>query len=178
MTVDGVFWFCALAGSGMFVIQFILSLIGVTDHEHSDMSDVGDEHKFKWLSIQAIAGFLMMFGWTALTCQNEFALPVTLIVSIAFGIGFIAIFISSSIFKLARKLHSSGTVFSVDEAIGKEAVVYHRIPKGGRGKITVNVQQFTHEIDAINHNQEEISSFTRVQIIKKQDDNTVVVVAI
>lgn len=50
-----------------------------------------------------------------------------------------------------------------------------RIPKGGVGKISVSLYNFTHEIDAIAHNSGELSSFTRVKIIEKKDNNTVVV---
>src|ERR1700722_8246555 len=81
-----IFLFCALAGSGMFLIQFITNIFGVVDHDNFDVSeavsdnvhdtchDSADARKFKWLSIQTITGFLLMFGWTAVTCQNEFGL--------------------------------------------------------------------------------------------------------
>ena len=69
---DSIYWFCALAGSGLFAIQFLLSLFGVIA---DDMDDAGEmDGKFKFLSKQAITGFLMMFGWVGLTCQKEFAL--------------------------------------------------------------------------------------------------------
>jgi hypothetical protein len=172
------FWFCALAGSGMFAIQFLLNLFGVADHDDLDAGDVGDEGKFKRLSMQAISGFLMMFGWTALTCQKEFGFQGLSTISISFAIGLLTIFITSSIFKIAKKLQSSGNVYNLDEAIGKEAFVYHRIPKGGVGKISISLQHLTYEIDAIANNQEELPSFTRVQVIKTKDGNTVVVKAI
>lgn len=185
--LGSIFWFCALAGSGMFLIQFIINIFGMGDHDTFDTSDISsdtihdggqdsaDARTFKWLSMQAITGFLMMFGWTAITCQNEFGLedPITIGISLASGI-FTALIIRS-IFKLAKKLRSSGSIYRIEDAIGKEAYVYQCIPKGGRGKVSMSLQNFTHEINTISHHYEELPSFMRVKIIEKSDENTVIV---
>lgn len=78
-----VFWFCALTGSGMFFIQFIINIFSGTNHDNFDAGDTtnasnnsADARNFKWFSMQAITGFLMMFGWTAITCQREFGLKI------------------------------------------------------------------------------------------------------
>lgn len=177
-----IFWFCALAGSGMFFIQFIINIFGGNDKDNFDAheipdtnTDSADVRKFKWLSLQAITGFLMMFGWTAITCQNEFGLKNISTIGIAVASGVLAALIIRSIFKYAKKLQSSGSIFRIEDAIGKEAYVYQSIPKNGTGKISISLQNFTHEIDAISYNCEALSSFSRVKIIKKQDDHTVVV---
>jgi len=146
-----LFWFCALAGTGMFIIQFLLTLFGA---EGPDSIDDGGAHidsmNFKWLSRQAITGFFIA--------------------------GLITVFITGFIFKIAKKLHSSGTVFNLEDAIGKEAIIYQEIPKNGMGKITLSLQDFTREIDAISSHQEDLPSFTSVYIIKKTDEKTVLVV--
>lgn len=182
-----IFWFCALAGSGMFFIQFVINILGVADHDSFDVSDVvsdnvqdagsdsADARTFKWLSMQTITGFLMMFGWTAITCQNEFELKNITTIGISLAVGIFTIFIIHSIFKLAKWLKSSGSIYKIEDAIGKEAYVYHRIPKGGIGKISMTLHHFTHEIDAISHYPEDLPSFMRVKIIEKKDDSTVVV---
>lgn len=174
-----IFWFCALAGTGMFFIQFIMNIFGVVDQGDADFPEAGqdssDTRNFRWFSMQAITGFLMMFGWTAITCQNEFGLQNFPTIGISFSVGMLAALIIRSIFKLAKMLHSSGSTYRIEDAIGKEAYVYQAIPKDGIGKISVSLQHLTHEIDAISHDSEELSSFTRVKIIEKKDDNTVVV---
>lgn len=147
----------------MFLIQFILYFLG-TDHD--DLDD-GSSQNFKWLSKQAITGFLMMFGWVGLAAKKELGYSPLLATAIAVAAGAVAMFVSGSIFKAARKLRSSGTVFRIDEAVGKEAAVYQRIPKGGVGKVTLSLQDLTHELDAISLNGEEVASFSQVQIIKK-----------
>lgn len=180
---DTIFWFCALAGSGMFIIQFILNLLGIADQDSfnvseggiSDQTDYQDAGKLKWLSMQAITGFLMMFGWTAITCKNEFDCQNLTTIAISIAIGLFAAFTISSILKLARTLQSTGSKFRIEDAIGKEAYVYQSIPKNGTGKISISIQGFTHEIDAITQHHEELPSFTRVKIININNGSSAVV---
>lgn len=164
-----IYRFCAYTGSGLFAIQLVLAFLGAND------DDFEGGYHFKWLSKQAIAGFLMMFGWVGLTCINELGFTTLFATFIATLAGLIATLIISLIFHLASKLRSSGTVFRIDEAIGKEASVYQRIPKGGAGKISLALSDLTHEIDAISNDGEEIDSFTKVKIINKADHRTVIV---
>lgn len=183
-----LFWFCALVGTGMLFFQLLLNIIGVVDIDGFDANDgtvadnshdpnrnSSDVRRFKWLSVQAITGFLMMFGWTSITCQKEFGLQNTTAIGISIVVGVLSAVISGSIFKFTKKLQSSGSVYRIEDAIGKEAFVYHRIPKGGMGKISISLHHFTHEIDAVTYHTEELPSFTPVKIIEKKDDNTVVV---
>jgi hypothetical protein len=76
---------------------------------------------------------------------------------------------------LAKRLQSTGSVYRIEDAIGKDAYVYQSIPKGGVGKISVSLNHFTHEINAVSYDSKELPSFTLVKIIEKKDDNTVVV---
>ncbi len=172
---DPVFWFCALAGSGLFALQLTFSAIGTHhDADHGEFDTV----KFKWLSKQALTGFLMMFGFIGLTCRKEFELSGAASAMVALGGGAVAMLITALIFGGAKKLRSTGTVFRIDDAVGKEAMIYQRIPKDGVGKVSVSLHNFTHEIDAISPCAEDLPSFTPVQIIKKADDKTVLVVPI
>ncbi len=170
---ESLYWFCALTGTGLFMIQLILTFIGLGDQEVDEAGvDVG---KVKWLSRQALTGFLMMFGWTALTSQKELFLDTlsTLILSITIGI--ITVFFSGLIFNLVKKLQSPGSVFRIEEAIGKIGTTYHDIPKGGIGKILISINDMTQEINAVSQNREMIPSFTTIKIINILDTNTVII---
>jgi hypothetical protein len=175
--MSSFFFFCALAGSGMFLIQFAISLFGMNDVGNSDGSLSSSDLKVvKWLSMQTISGFLMIFGWIALACQSEFELSIGSTIGISLGSGLFAARMIQLIFAFAKKLRSPGTVYRIEDAIGKEGYVYQNIPKGGKGRISVALQQLTHEIDAISYNEEEIPSFHRIKIIDKSDDNTLIVI--
>lgn len=174
---DAFFWFCALSGSALFAIQLFLTLLGVMDYDDIDGSSDVDAGKVKWLSKQALTGFLMMFGWTALAGKHELGLSQTMTVITSCAAGVLTILVIGWLFKIARKFRSTGTVFRIDDAVGKEAVVYQQIPREGVGKITVSLHNLTHEIDAVSLNGE-IQSFVNVEIVKKLDDKTVLVVPI
>lgn len=176
ITTTNLFWICALLGTGLFAIQLFLSFLGSGDHG----GDISLEHDFevgnvKWLSRQAITGFLMFFGWTAITCQEEFQLSTGLSSLIGFGAGAIAVLLNAFIFDMMKKLQSPGHVFEIDAAIGKEATVYQQIPEKGTGVITLSLGEMTFQLDAVSLKQEAIPSFARVTVIKKLDNKTVVV---
>ncbi len=177
LSKDTFYWFCALAGSGMFIIQFVLTLFGI-GHDGADDHGHFDVQNFKWLTKQTLTGFLMFFGWVGLTCKKEFVMTNTASAACACVGGLIAVVVTAFIFKMAKKLRSPGAVFRIDDAIGKEAYVYQRIPKNGLGKISMSLNNHTHEIDAMAMTHEEISSFTQVQIVKKMDDKILIVVPI
>ena len=179
---ETLFWFFALSGSAILFIQLILNLVGLSAHHDIGDTDIDtgeiDTSNFKWLSKQALSGFFMMFGWIGLSCIKEFEFNIFLSLAIAFIAGVLAMFVSGFIFKIARKLHSSGTVFKIEDAIGLEAMIYQQILKKDKGKILISLDNLTREIDAIALNEEEIPSFTKVKIIKKVDENTVSVIPI
>src|SRR2546425_1112799 len=93
---DALFWCCALTGSALFLIQFVLNFLGAVDGGDGDSS--GD---FKWLSKQAITGFLMMFGWVGLTCKKEFDFTNVSASGVALIGGAVAMSITGFIFKMA-----------------------------------------------------------------------------
>ena len=173
MNQEIFFWFCALSGTGLFLIQFMLNLLG-SDAETDDHPLYG----FKWISRQGVTAFLTLFGWVGLAGIKELELSLLLTTIMASVAGAAAMFVTGLIFYFSKKLHSTGNVFKLEEAIGKEAAVYQRIPKDGVGKISLALQEMSYEIDAVSLDGKEIDSFSSVQIIRKKDDATVVVVPI
>lgn len=177
MDASSLFWFCALLGSGLFVLQLLFSLLGGLGSDDLDEGGLDLEAgKIKWLSKQALTGFLLFFGWVGLTCKKEGHFSDALSYAIAIASGLVCMLATAWLFKMAKKLHSPGTVFRLEEAVGKEAIVYQRIPREGAGKISLSLHGMSYEIDAISGTAEQIESFTKVQIIRKSDDTTAVVI--
>ena len=172
---DAIFWFFAIVGSGLFVIQFVLSLTTMSDGDNLGENGALDALRVKWLSKQALTGFALMFGWTGLACKNEFGCPLSLTIILSLMAGFATTLITGFLFKGANRLHSTGTVFNLAGSIGKEATVYQHIPKNGTGKISVSIDHIVHEIDAVSLNGKEICSFCTVSISKVIDDKTLAV---
>lgn len=160
---ETIFWFCALSGTGLFLIQLLLSLCGITHLDEMDHS--GAEH-WLWLSRHTLTGFLLFFGWTGIFWKS-FALSI--------AAGSLAAFFVRLIYRASKALESQGTVFDINHVVGKEAVVYQRIPQGGTGKILIHYHDITYEVEAVALDSREIPSFARVIIINKRDDNIAIV---
>jgi hypothetical protein len=100
-----VFWFIAIIFSVLFLIQFILLLIGCdTDSGSLDHpGDVGSfDHEFSALSVRSIIAFFTFFGWTGvLAIRNDFS--VWLAVLFASLTGLAAMFlVSYMIYKFSQ----------------------------------------------------------------------------
>lgn len=160
-----IFCFAAVCGTVLFGFQLLLTCMGLIDFEAAER-----------LSKHALTGFLMLFGWTGLGCSEELHFSLMASTMIAFCCGILSIVVVGYIFKWAKILKNPGNVFQIEELIGRQATVYHRIGIEIPGKITLSLNEITYEVDAISNNREEIPSFTEVLIIKKIDPNTVSVI--
>jgi len=114
------FYYTALLGTGLFVIRFILSLFLSDSDDYDDGDgDFDDAGNIRWFSIQTVTGFIMMFGWAGLTCHREYELNSFVAFAVAFLVGVGAMFVTSYIFKFSKRFKSTGTVFDVEDSIGR-----------------------------------------------------------
>jgi hypothetical protein len=176
------FWFCALCGTGFFLINTVMSMISGVDtdldivshhttHEGIDSPDAA----FQLISLTSLTGFVMMFGWIGLTCYEQFHLDPLMTFLCALSAGFITMYLTAKIFQSAKRLASNGSVFDISQALGKVAVVYARIPVDGKGQIQIAISSLTHELDAISSDNVVIESNTHVEVIRILDNATVIV---
>ena len=93
---------------------------------------------FKFLSLQGLTAFFMMFGLVGLALlKAEFAVILTI-----FGgaiAGLFTVWIISIIFAQMRHLQSEGTL-DIQNAIGEVGSVYLTIPANGPGQVQLSVQ--------------------------------------
>ena len=175
LSKDTLFWYATLFGALAFIIQAAITLFGANLEEGSEELDLGN---LKWLSKQALTGFLMIFGLSGLACRREFDLTLIPSILVSACAGCLAVYLNALIFKGAKSLKSPGSVFKIEDAIGKKATIYQKIPKNGIGKISISLNDLTHEIDAMSYEAKDLESFTHVEVIKKADEKTVFVVPI
>lgn len=156
-------WFTlpAAVGTFFFVLRLVLMLVagdvhdGVSDGDigadgfDGHVGDGGHDHpdssqSFKVLSIQAVATFLMGFGWGGLGAYrgSDLDLVPSLAIAVLFGAGMV--WLLSVLLKFVYGLESSGNI-SIRSALGRSGVVYVTVPaeRSGRGqvKVTVNGRQ-------------------------------------
>ena len=163
-----VFWGCALISSAIFLIQAVLTLIGM-DHD-MDM-DVGGDFDgdtmdaggaMSLFSVRSIVNFFVGFGWTGVGFANDIHSNVVLfvlatIVGLCFSYAYI--FLRGKM----RKLEHNGA-YKPEDSIGKTCDVYLHIPAGGMGKVQVSINGSIHELDAVS-NGADIPTGKRVKVV-------------
>ena len=164
---ENTYLFCAIFGTTIFAIQFILTLVGFghggedadgdgipDDLEGGDASDIGhvdasqasDVLHVNFFSLKSIMAFIAFYGWGGLCFKHlgwgGFA--------IALLSGIIMMVIISVLIALLLKMQQSGNITPKDY-IGKSGSVYLSIPanRAPGGKATVKLDACTREIDAV-----------------------------
>jgi len=171
-----IFWGCAVVASLIFLVQMVLTLIGMdssdmdVDFDGANTMDLGGG--LNLFTIKNFIGFLVGFGWAGVCFYNSITSPLLVIlVAVIVGLLFVGIFVV--IYKQTKKLEHNGA-FQIDEVKGTTVSVYLRIPAQGSGKGKVQVSQngSVHELDALTDG-EEIPSGAKVKVVEIVDNETV-----
>lgn len=174
-----IFWGCAVVASLIFLVQMVLTLIGMdssdmdVDFDGANTMDLGGG--LNLFTIKNFIGFLVGFGWAGVCFYNSITSSILLIlVAVIVGLLFVGIFVV--IYKQTKKLEHNGA-FQIDDVKGTTVSVYLRIPAQGSGKGKVQVSQngSVHELDALTDG-EEIPSGAKVKVVEIVDNETVKVV--
>lgn len=146
-------WIIALLVSLIFVIQLILTIIGMdgSDGVDADFDSNFDDGgaPFQLFSFRNLTNFLLGFSWGGIAfydnISNKFLLTI---VALLIGISMLVLFflIIRQIMKLAQN-----NVMKMESAIGETCEVYLTIPGEGKGKgkVHVKVNQTLRELDAM-----------------------------
>lgn len=157
--IGSVYFYIALFFSIIFVIQTILTFVGMGDSFELDADFDGevdvDVDTFEFLglpfhlfSIRGIIAFFMMFGWVGYTMETS-EINSVLTFFVAFLAGFIMLIIIGLIYYFVQKLGESGNV-DLKSSIGKTCEVYLPIPanRTGHGKVHITLNEALREIEA------------------------------
>lgn len=176
------FWTIACCASLVFIIQTIMTFIGLgtdTDVDAGPMDGSVDSMEDGALSgvfsFRNLINFLLGYGWAGVLLHDSIDKGWLLqLVAIVVGLAFVLAFVF--MFRQVMKLSHDGS-FKMQEAVGLKADVYLRIPaaRSGRGKIQVSVKGSIHEIDAMTDNDTEIATGGQVQIVEVLGDDLLLV---
>ncbi|MDO4461602.1 MAG: serine protease [Bacteroidia bacterium] len=178
------YWIIAIATSLIFIIQTLLTFIGI-DHTDVDFQFTGDVEAsaghtldtggpMQLFTIRNIINFLLGLGWGGICWSSMVEDKVILtILAIATGIAFVAIFLF--ILKGLMGLESNGA-YKIDDCVGSVCDVYLRIPaaRSGAGKVQVSINGSIHELAAITDG-DLLPSGAKVKIESLIDKHTVLV---
>jgi membrane protein implicated in regulation of membrane protease activity len=167
-----VFWYIALPVSLIFLIQAIITIMGLSADSDIDME--GDLDSMHIFSFRNLINFLLGFSWAGIGFYSAYSSKnVVLIISILVGLAFVVgfFYLITALNKLAED-----NSFKIEEALGKNAEVYLRIPgkRSGKGKILVSVKGSLKELDAMTDD-DQIPTGANVQIIDIEGKNILIV---
>lgn len=155
-TLQQVFWACAAVASLVFVVQMVLTLMGMdttsADFDAPDMGAMdGDTMdaggSVSLFSIRNLVNFLLGFGWAGV-CFDSVVPNRFLLVLLAILVGLAFVWMFFALFKQLKRFEANGA-FNIRNCLGRTANVYLRIPAHGKGKIQISINGASQEIDAI-----------------------------
>jgi membrane protein implicated in regulation of membrane protease activity len=191
-----IYLICAIVGCTIVVLQIVLQAFGLFGEAEVDAGDMdvdvdvdvavdadtdaaGPEGHgnvfFGFLSFKALCAFVGIFGLVGLALF-ETKLPMQGRIALSFASGVAGMLLVGWMMRGLAHLQASGTV-NLRNAVGRTATVYLRIPAEGRGhgKVTVEVQGRSMEINAVTDG-EELPTGTRVTVLAMEGDDTLKVV--
>lgn len=171
------FLICAGLGGALVLLQFLAGVFGIGgdhpagDHDHAlgdHGHDADHDHGENWflglLTLRAVCAAVAFFGLGGLTAAY-YQLDTPAQLGSAFGAGFIALYLVATLMKMLYRLKADGTV-RVEDSVGATGTVYLRIPanRSGPGKVTLNLQNRTVELEAFTAN-EELPTGTPIRVV-------------
>ena len=151
--IDILFAVMALIGTVLFLIYFILILVGgvadgVLEVAGFDADfDMGAEGIFHMLTIQGILSFIMMFGISGLAVTQSDGGDL-LAIAVAVVSGIFSMWIIGKVFQVMKSLEVDGTV-KHSLAVGAQGKVYMTIEAGQTGQVQVEFQNAMRTCDAV-----------------------------
>jgi membrane protein implicated in regulation of membrane protease activity len=156
------FLVCAGAGGTLILLQFLAGALGLGgDHADAGHHEFGADHAHdghdhgsegNWflglLTFRSLAAAVAFFGLGGLTAAY-YDLPNSAQLAAAALSGFAALYLVATLMKALYRLRADGTV-KLSQAVGRTGTVYLRVPaeKRGPGKVTLNLQNRTVELEA------------------------------
>jgi len=166
-----VFYWIAIPSTIIFGIINLSSLIGFGGSDFdSNLDDVCSD--FSIFTLKNLLAFLTMFSWSGMACI-KFGFGALATLSISTGAGVLMVTILSSLFLLMNKLINEN-IPRIADAVGKNAKVYCKIPKNGRGQVSVVINGSLHTIDAVTKNGKSFNTGDSVEIVEAKETELVV----
>lgn len=180
-----VYWVIALITSLVFLIQMVLTFIGIGDADadtdfggdtdFSDGSTLDAGGAMQLFTMRNIINFLLGLGWGGVCLYSVIPNAVVLsIVAILVGVAFVYVFIL--IYRQMRRFEKNGA-FDIKECVGHTVDVYLTIPakRSGSGKVQVSFYGSVQELAALTDSDSPIRSGAKVRILEIVDGGTVLV---
>ncbi|HPK09956.1 MAG TPA: hypothetical protein P5235_11125 [Saprospiraceae bacterium] len=167
---EQIIWGIAILSTGIFLLQIIISLIGMDADFDVDIDHGGD---IGLLSFRAIISFLVFFSWTSgILLSKGWSMTSALLVG--FLVGFMAMsLVAYALYKISS-MEESGNI-DLQNSVGLIGEVYIPIPQGQLvpGKVSLIVDDKIMELDAVA--KEHIKTGTQIKVLSVLKNNVLLV---
>ncbi|MBQ6253640.1 MAG: NfeD family protein [Bacteroidales bacterium] len=188
-TVMQVLWAITLSASLIFVIQTVLTFLGIGGDGGIDADvDMGGDVDFgggdgtfdadpsmNLLTFRNFVNFCLGFGWTAVLMRDKVKSDFLLmLVAVIVGIGLVAAVMW--LFKWLSGMQQSGNIDVHSAAVGCEGKVYLTIPgeRAGEGKVQITINNSVREYDALCEG-DTIPTGAPIKVVGVVNDHTLIV---
>jgi len=175
-----IMWGIAIPFSVIFIIQMVMTFIGMGDN--SDVSgdagaDADTGMPLHFFTFRNLVNFFLGFAWTGISFYDTIGNKAWLtLLGVFIGVLLVSI-VMALLYALSRATQSGN--IDINNAVGRMATVYYTIPAAGKGmgKVQLSVQQAIREYDAVSESDEAIPTGRMVRIKGVVDSGTLLVEA-
>ena len=176
-----ILWSIAIATSLIFIIETILTFIGI-DHEIDADFDTSmdggfeSEPSMNLYTFRNLVNFLLGMSWTAILLKEKIVSTALLMV-IAVAVGVMLVAAVMYMFKWLSKMQQSGNIEVYKCAVGCIGKVYLTIPaqRKGAGKVQITINEAVREYDALTDSENELKTGASIKVIEVLDSSTLLV---
>ncbi|MDE6514619.1 MAG: hypothetical protein K2L03_01105 [Bacteroidales bacterium] len=179
-----VLWGITLSASLIFVIQSIMTFVGLGGEggfdgdfstDFDDLSTLEADPGMNLYTFRNLVNFLLGFGWTAILLRDRIASVAWLMVlAVLVGIALVAVVMY--LFKWLNGMQQSGNIDVFRSAVGCQGRVYLTIPaeRKGEGKVQITINGSVREYNAVTDG-DAIKTGTPIQVVEVLNSNTLAV---
>lgn len=179
-TAMQVLWAITLSASLIFVIQTVMTFLGLGDHDADFDLDTSDgsfdaDPSMNLLTFRNLVNFCLGFGWTAVLMHEKIQSNALLII-VSVIVGILLVTVVMWIFKWLSGMQQTGNIDVHRSAVGCEGKVYLTIPgeRKGEGKVQITINNAVREYDAVTDG-ETIKTGTAIKVTEVINDYTLLV---
>lgn len=177
-TLQRLFWFIAIPTSLIFLLQTIMTFVGIDAADGVDADFDGDledgDAPFQLFSFRNLVNFLLGVGWGGISFYELFENKnIVTVIALAIGVAFVWLF-----FWLMKQIQglAENNTFALKDTLQQTGQVYLSIPpnKSGKGKVQVSAKGSSHELDAITTNEQKLETGTLVRVVSIENNLLIV----
>lgn len=179
-TAMQVLWAITLSASLIFVIQTVMTFLGLGDHDADFDLDTSEgsfdaDPSMNLLTFRNLVNFCMGFGWTAVLMHEKIQSNALLII-VSVIVGILLVTVVMWIFKWLSEMQQTGNIDVHKSAVGCEGKVYLTIPgeRKGEGKVQITINNAVREYDAVTDG-ETIPTGKAIKVTEVINDYTLLV---